>query len=199
MEVERLEVAQLEQVLLDSLQVVVGKIKPEKVLEGVAHHNLGEHGGQSPELAQLVVLQEKSRGRLLNHDLLLSFRLGLFDLTATHGTLLVSQRDVVVDKDLLQLGRLRRADNFLLLHGGLYILLCVFFVRGYTTVLILLSFILVIGLDDLSAATAANMLFLQLADGLDLHKGEVKRSVRAMIDLHARLVLLDLLAPTLGS
>jgi len=137
MEVERLEVAQLEQVLLDSLQVVVGKIKPEKVLEGVAHHNLGEHGGQSPELAQLVVLQEKSRGRLLNHDLLLSFRLGLFDLTATHGTLLVSQRDVVVDKDLLQLGRLRRADNFLLLHGGLYILLCVFFVRGSTTVLIL--------------------------------------------------------------
>ena len=107
--VERLEEGELKQVRLNRLKIVVRQIQPDQVLR--VEHHVDEHGWQSSNRSNLIVLEEERVSLLLNNNLLLSLSLGLFNLASTHGTLLALQADVVVEQDLVDLLGLRCANN----------------------------------------------------------------------------------------
>lgn len=128
MQVQGLEAFELENICLDVLEVIVGEINPLESLR--APHNVEKYLGETFNRANLVVLEEDSLRRLPHNDLLLGLSLRLLNFAASKRPLVVHKRDVVVQKDQVDLLGLRSPDHLLFGLSSLCFLLCVFLVDG---------------------------------------------------------------------
>ena len=88
--------------------------------------------------SNFIVLEEQSLRLLLNDNLFLRLSFGLFDFATAHRPLLTLQADIVVEKDGIDLLRLRRLNDFFFGLGRLLVLLlCIFFIGSASSILIL--------------------------------------------------------------
>ena len=134
MHVQGLKLGELKEIDLNSLEVVVGEVEPEEVA-GIVHHIL-QNFGELENRPDLVVLQEECLCLLFDDDFLLGLSLRLFNLASTERVLVVLKRDVVVEKNRVDLLGLGSADDFLLRLRSLRLFLRVLLV-GRTGILVL--------------------------------------------------------------
>lgn len=143
MHVQRLQLTELQQVILNSVQVVVRQVEPDKVLRVI--HHVFKHARQLKDRPDLVVLQEESLRALLHHNLFLGFSFGFLNLAPAKRVLLAGERDAVVHQNGVDLLGLRRTNHLFFGLGRFGLFLSMFLVGRAYSVLVLFGVFFVVG------------------------------------------------------